>query len=223
MFKILFSIFCIIAFLVAAGFLVSGLIKNNKKLWQTALAVMVLSIMIPSFLIVKGVKDTVTYVQSDQVIMDAREAARHQGKLSTSMASGLIEGGTDGLDEEVIADAANKGARISGRVTEGVAGGIDGTVGTTSVQLTPEAAALGVEVGRSQVSDHNTVKIFTSFNKPFKGTLKLTTYDSEGQKMDVTTLQVDKTAETEENIIFRFKDYGPGLSGSCKLHAYSEM
>jgi len=216
MFKILLSIVCVIAFLIASGFLIGGLAKKNKNMWISSLVVMVFSILIPSFLIVKGVKDTVTYVQSDQFAIDARATA----KISSSTISGSVKGFEEGLNEEDFAAAANKGAKITGRITESAAGGFDATLGTATVTTTPQAEALGIEIGRSQLGKNKDVQIFTSFNQAFKGILKLSAYDSEGKKMDVVKVEVDEPAESDKSIIFKFENNSPGLSGKCVLHAY---
>lgn len=181
---------------------------------------MALSILTPSFLIVKGVKDTVSYVQSDQLVKDARETARMSAKISASTISGSVKGFEEGLNEEDFAAAANKGAKITGRITVGTTGGFDATLGTTTVTTTPQAEALGIEIGRSQLGQNNDVQIFTSFNQAFKGILKLSAYDSEGQKMDVAKVNVDESEDTDKNIIFKFQNNSPGLSGKCILHAY---
>jgi len=224
-FTILFTVFCVLAFFIAAGFMVSGLSKNNKRVWLTSLVVMVLAIMTPVYMLVSGISTGLNYIASDNMQSDIRTTAKRIGQSAGNTASGVSEGLAESLDEEAFAKLAKKTARIAGKGVQGVVAGLDGTVGKTIIYTTQQADELGITLGRADQLPNgaaSAIRIFTEFKKPFSGTLKLESFDSEGLKMDIAQLNIDEKAGTETYLLFDFKQSGPGLSGYCILYAYPE-
>ena len=223
--KTLIIILCVLAFLIAGGFLLAGLARNNKKMWQNSLIAIVASVMIPSFIIVKGISDTIDYAGTEEMQKDVRKFAGSVGEATGNASSGYVEGLSEGLDEEAFAKLANKSARILGRGIEATAQGLDGTLGKTVLFTTQQADQLGLVPGRSSSSGSgsgSSVSIFMEFKKPFKGILKLESFDAEGQIMDVSEKRIEAKAEDQKHLTFKFNKNGPGLSGYSTLYAYPE-
>lgn len=225
--KILFILFCIIAFFVALGLIISGLAKKRTQIWISGIALLLFSVLTPAYVILQGisngVRNTIEYASSDRLQKDARSASKTIGKTTGSIISGQIEGMAETLDEEAFMKLAQKSARIVGKGIIGLTAELNGTLGTTLVYTSQQADELGIRLGRAQPKKQGStrsVSLFTEFKKPFSGTLQLESYDNQGKKMDTSLIRVTEVAGVQKHLDFVFSQNAPGLSGYCILLAY---
>ncbi len=225
--KILFILFCLIAFFVSLGLIISGLAKKRMSIWGGGLGLLLFSVLTPAYVIMKtlsdGVESTMAYVSSDQMQEDVRNTSKTMGKTTGSIISGQVEGMAETLDENAFLALAKKSARIVGKGIVGVTTELNGTLGSTLVYTSEQADAFGIEIGRAQQAgkgDAKAVGLFVEFKRSFQGVLKLESFDGQGRKMDVAVLEINEREGASRHLDFFFQKNGPGLSGYCILMAY---
>lgn len=217
---ILIVIFCVLVTIISFGLFIAGLVKKNTKLWIGSLSVFVIMVLVTVFSGYIYVKEAVNYMGSDEFQEETRKKAENVGKTWGNTVSGTAQGLEATLDEDAIAKLANKGAKIAGKGVKAMAQGLDETTGATTIFADESVEKAGITIGRAEtISDSlaHTYGLFLEFKNDFAGKLKLTAYDSKGNKMDNVELDLKEKAGKAKVYTFRFTYFEPGLSGYCIL------
>lgn len=206
--------------LIAFGFALYGALKSKKPILVRSLIAFVVLCLVSTFAIYTYVKEQVAYMGSDEFQEETRKTAENMGKKLGNTISGVADGLESSLDEDAIERMAEKGARIMGKGIEASSKGFDETIGKTTVYLDESADKLGIKVGRAERLTDSIMPSFAlylEFTQDVNTTLKLTAFDSEGKKMDNTTLDINAAKGDEKIHVFSFEYLNPGLSGYCVL------
>lgn len=206
--------------LIALGLTIGGLIKNNKKLWISALVAFVVFSILTVVSVYTYVKESINYMGSEEFQAETKKKAENLGKTWGNTVSGTAQGLEATLDDDAIAKLANKGAKIVGKGVKAAATGLDETAGKTTVFADESIDKEGVTVGRAeQITDSakNSFGLFLEFKKDFDGKLTLTAFDSKGLKQDNASLAIKQKAGQAKVYVFQFDYFKPGLSGYCVL------
>lgn len=218
---ILILVFAGLLCFISLAFLIAGLVKSNRKLWVPGLIGFVLFFL---FTVAAGytyAKKQIEYVSSDEFQEETRKAAENWGKNIGNTASGAAEGIASSLDEEAIGKLAEKSGKILGDGVKSMSKGMDESIGKVLIYPDSILSTNGIELGRAEQTyspeDGYQFGVFLEFKSQFNGKLKLTAYDSEGLKMDVATVELDKEQGDEGVELFKFEHFKPGKSGYCIL------
>ncbi|MFN8277431.1 MAG: hypothetical protein U0T84_08115 [Chitinophagales bacterium] len=217
---LLLVIFVGLMTLIALGLTIGGLIKNNKKLWISALVAFVVFSMLSVVSVYTYVKESINYMGSEEFQAETKKKAENLGKTWGNTVSGTAQGLEATLDDDAIAKLANKGAKIVGKGVKAAATGLDETAGKTTVFTDESIDKAGITVGRAEeITDSAKISfgLFLEFKKEFDGKLTLTAFDSKGLKQDNASLAINQQAGKAKVYVFQFDYFKPGLSGYCVL------
>ncbi len=205
---------------VSLVLIVVGLVKKKRSLWVGSLTAFVIGSVLTAACAFLYVRETFRYVASNEFQHDTQHVAEHIGETVGSAVSGTAEGLEATLDDEALAQLANKGAKIVGKGVKAVATGLDETTGKTTVFTDESVEKAGITLGRAeQISTDvkNSFGLFLAFENDFSGKLVLTAYDSKGLKQDTSELTIQETAGKAKVYVFPFEYFQPSLSGYCIL------
>ena len=201
--------------LIAIGSILFGLIKKRKSFWITGVILFVVGV---TGVIISGLayaKGLVDYVASKEFQADARKGSTLLGQTVGSVSSGLSKGISSTLDDTAIADLAKKSANILRKSMKTIASGLDSTIGNKQLFIDQPLADAGIELGRAVEQYHSNTSelgIFISYQKDFKGKLKLINYDQNGKKVDIALREVNVKSGTERVEEFVFSRPYAGLT-----------
>ena len=218
---ILLMALCGMLFIAALGAAVYGFIKKRRTLAFSSVGAAALLTLAGIALAYTYVKKSIAYVASDEFQKETRDKAKGVGKTWGSTVSGVSEGLSSTLDDEAIARLANKSAVITGKVIKASSAGLDSTIRKTSITTDKSVQDAGLVVGRAEenIRSGRNIGLFIDFNRAFSGKLKLTAYDAQGAKMDVSEVSLKEDAGTGHMVVFDYQYLTPGLSGYCILVA----
>ncbi|NDW08176.1 hypothetical protein [Dysgonomonas sp. 520] len=217
---LLLSILVGLLTLVALGFTIGGLVKKNQKLWIISLVVFIALTLLSVFCIYKTVVAAIDYAGSEQFQQDAKNTAEKLSNTVGGVVSGAAQGLGNALDDEAIEKLAAKGGKILGKGIKATATSLDETIGQTTVFTDESINKEGIIIGRAEQTKSSSkyaIGLFLEFKNDFKDKLILTSYDSQGNKQDISELNIDEKAGTSKVLIFQFDHFHPGVSGYCIL------
>lgn len=218
--SILLLAFSILMIILAAVFIIVGIVKKSAKLWVSSLAGFVVFCMLCVYAAISMVSSTVDYLGSDEFHEQTRKSAENWGKSVGNTITGASQGLEASVDEDAIYKLANKSARLAGNGVKAIAEGFDESVGKTTIFSNEEVNELGIKIGRAEEDtqgDTTIINLYLEFKNDFDGKLRLSSFDSEGTKMETSEMTVNEIAGTEKVFEFPFAYSNPGLSGYCIL------
>lgn len=217
---ILLLVFSGLMMLIALGLTIGGILKKKQKLWIGSLIAFVFFTLLTVFSTYTYVKASIDYMGTDEFQAEVRKKGENMGKSAGSTASGAAEGFATTLDDEAIAKLAHKSGIVIGKSVTALSGGLDETMGKTSVFADKSLENVGISIGRAEHildSAKHSFGLFIEFKNDFDGKLYLTAYDSKGLKQDITEITVVQKAGRSKVYVFQFEYFEPGLSGYCIL------
>ncbi len=218
--QLLALVLCILLTLISLGFFIAGIVKKKQNLWIGSLVAFVIMVLLTVFSAYSYIKATVNYMGSDEFQEETRKKAENAGRVWGNTVTGAAQGLEATLDEDAIAKLANKGAKIAGKGVKAVAEGLDETTGATTIFADESIEKAGISIGRAEAigdSSSRTYGLYLEFKENFSGTLRLTAYDSKGNKMDNAEVELTEKAGKAKVYTFKFTYFEPGLSGYCIL------
>lgn len=201
--------------LAAIGTLIFGLVKKRKTVIITAVILFVIGIVGCTFSAFAYAREVVNYVRSNEFQDDTKKGSELVGQTIGSVSSGVSSGLVTTLDDETITKLANKSATILGKSIKSMASGFDSTIGNKNIFLDSSLADSGLEFGRAEEEYHsktNDLAIFVDYKKDFKGTLKLTNYDQNGRKIEVSEKEVNAKSGENKVEVFSFSHSDLGIT-----------
>lgn len=219
---ILFIVFATLMSGISFAFIIGGLIKKKQAVWITSLVAFVVFSLLTVFAIVTYISESIDYMGSEEFQEGTRKQAENWGKNIGNTVSGAAQGLESSLDEEAIANLAEKSAVIAGKGIESMSKGFDETLGATMIYADTSVENAGIVIGRAEEVNHPEREkynfgLYLEFQSAFEGTLRLTAYDSKGAKMANSELEIQQEAGDEKTFIFPFEYFEPGVSGYCIL------
>jgi hypothetical protein len=206
--------------LISLAFFVVGLFKKMSRMWIISLVVFVFGVLGTVYTSLKMVQHSVDYVGSDAFQEDTRRKYEGIGKQFGNAVTSAAKGVEETLDEKVMAALIGKGARIIGGGIKASAAAFDKDLRKTTIFPDEGLEDLGIQVGRAErLTDSvgHTYGLYLTFQQSFEGELTLTSFDSEGRKMDVSKAQAKHLGGDEKVYHFSFLHFPPGISGYCIL------
>jgi hypothetical protein len=160
-------------------------------------------------------KKVYEYVASNEFQENVKKSSEMVGKTVGSVSSGLSQGLSTTLDDEAISNLAKKSTTILGKSIKTMASGLDSTIGNKNIFIDQNLADAGFELGRADEqfrSKTSDLGIFITYEKDFKGKLKLTNYDQVGRKIDVAEKEINAKAGQEKVEVFSFSHSDLGVT-----------
>jgi hypothetical protein len=201
--------------LTSIGILIYGLIKKRKNVTIIAVIIFVIGTVGGAFSAFAYAKQVVNYVRSNEFQNDTKKGSELVGQTIGSVSSGVSSGLATTLDDEAITKLARKSATILGKSIKSMASGFDSTIGNKNIFLDISLADAGFEFGRAEEKYHsktNDLLIFIDYKKDFKGTLKMTNYDQNGRKIDVSEKEINAKAGQGKVEVFSFSHSDLGIT-----------
>lgn len=220
---ILHLILCVFVLLlttIALGLTIGGLVKKKKKLWIISLSSFVVLSLVSVYALATYAQKSIAYMGSDEFQAETKKTAENWGKNMGNTITGAAEGLEESIDEDAIAKLAEKSGVILGSGVSAITKGVDESIGKQTVYLSEEGENMGIRVGRAELlgdSVKYSFGLFLEFEKNFDGKLKLTAYDIEGKKVDVSEIEVSKDAGHNKVTVFQFDYLKPTQTEYCIL------
>lgn len=212
---LLLAVLVVLLTFISLGLTIYGMVKKRKKLAIGALSSFVTLTLCCIWSIYMYAKKSIDYMGSPEFQAETKKKAENMGKTWGNTVSGASQGLTETLDDEAIAQLANKSAVITGKVVKAVSAGADTTLGN-SVLTDKSTTDAGIELGRAEEGIGSTARnmgLFLDFKTSFTGKLRLTAYDLKGRKQDVSDTSLDMKAGSGKVIIFDFPYATAGPNG----------
>lgn len=201
--------------LISIGTVIFGLIKKRKNFLITAAILFVVGVIGCVFSGLTYSKKVYDYVKSKEFQEDANKGSELVGETVGSVSSGLSKGLSTTLNDEAISTLAKKSATIIGKSIKTMASGFDTTIGNKNIFIDENLSDAGFEPGRATEQYNSKTRdlgIFITYQKDFKGKLKLTNYDQAGKKIDIAEKEVNAKAGEEHVEVFSFLHSDLGLT-----------
>ena len=201
--------------IISIGTFIFGIIKKRKSILITAAILLVAGTMGSIYCGLAYSKKVYYYVTSNEFQEDAKKGSEIIGKTAGSVSSGLSKGLSITLDDEAVSDLTRKSASIIGKSIKTMASEIYSTIGNKNIFIDKNLINAGFELGRADERYHpntNDLEIFINYKEDFKGKLKLTNYDQNGKKIEVSEKIIDAKAGEEKVEIFNFSHSDLGLT-----------
>ncbi|HEY8388426.1 MAG TPA: hypothetical protein VIK74_07470 [Parasegetibacter sp.] len=195
--------------LVSLVFLVFGIWKKRKSTIIIASIFVLAGVAGCAYLIWNLGTGVYRYVTSEEYLEDAKKGAEIVGKTAGVVSSGISKGLSKTLDDEAIANLAKKSAVIIDKSIKSNFQSADSTLGNKNIFIDKNLIEAGIELGRAEEyfnSQKNAIGISIKYNKPFNGNLKLTSYDTSGNKIETTVKEITAPAGLEGVEVFTFND-----------------
>jgi|ERR1043165_4165379 hypothetical protein len=213
-------VLCGLLTLISIGLFIGGLVKKKQNLWIGSLIAFVVFTLLTVTTAYTYTKKAIDYMGSNEFQSETKKTAENMGKTWGNTVSGTAQGLEATLDEEAIAKLANKSGKIMGKGVTALSSGLDETAGHTTIFADESVDKVGITVGRAEEISGKESKnygLYLEFKNDFDGTLRLTAYDSKGNKMDNSEIEVKEKAGKAKVCAFKFQYFTPGLSGYCIL------
>jgi hypothetical protein len=198
----------------ALGIVISY-IKGNPRLTKLAIGVFAVSAIGCGLSAYFYAQKVWAYAQSNEFQNDVKKGAELAGKTVVSATSGAAKSAAAALDDEAIAQLANKSASIAGKSIKTITAAMDSTLGSKNVFMDQNLANAGLEIGRAEAhykAGKEHLGVFINYKQDFKGNLTLTNYDQTGKVIEAATLGVIEKAGQGKVTLFQFEYSELGLT-----------